>query len=313
VRPREQALAAEFENRLQAFDRNSRRLPGLRTTASRQSFVEQLVESVRRVRYVSVIRTRDVSPACADPVSNLFNPVKAAILRLREGRHDEAFWFVFLFVHFGRHRIDKWRLVRDIYGRFGAGPAWDWSRTSANPEAFRDWLAEAQARLSSDGVSRRFGNHRKYQSLNAEGPNSTGEAFVTYVRWVDPARGHVRMVEQVLDSVGGDPAAAFDSLYSSMSDVASFGRTARFDYLTMLGKIGLALIEPGSVYMDGATGPWKGASLLFYGTDNAPVSRAQVDSFVRKLAGCLNVGMQVMEDALCNWQKSPEVFRPFRG
>jgi hypothetical protein len=102
-------------------------------------------------------------------------------------------------------------------------------------------------------------------------------------------------------------------LYSSMSDVASFGRTARFDYLTMLGKIGLALIEPGSVYMDGATGPWKGASLLFYGTDNAPVSRAQVDSFVRKLAGCLNVGMQVMEDALCNWQKSPEVFRPFRG
>jgi len=25
------------------------------------------------------------------------------------------------------------------------------------------------------------------------------------------------------------------------------------------------------------------------------------------------MGMQVLEDALCNWQKSPDLFVPFRG
>jgi hypothetical protein len=313
VRHREQEIATEIDNRLQAFDREVKRLPGIRIVANRQSFVEQLIESVRRVRYVSVIRNRNISQACADPASHLFDPVKAAIVRMRDGLLDEAFWLVFLFAHFGKHRIDKWRLVRDVYGRLGAGPAWAWARTIENPEAFRDWLAEARPALLSDGVSRRFGNHRKYQSLNARGSNSTGEAFVSYVRWVGPERGHVRMVEEALDSVGGSPRAAFDYLYRSMSAVASFGRTARFDYLTMLGKTGLAQIEPGSIYLEGATGPWAGASLLFYGGDNAPVSRSQMDRFVLQLGDYLGVGMQVMEDALCNWQKSPEVFRPFRG
>lgn len=27
----------------------------------------------------------------------------------------------------------------------------------------------------------------------------------------------------------------------------------------------------------------------------------------------LKVDMQVLEDALCNWQKSPYIFMPFRG
>jgi hypothetical protein len=34
---------------------------------------------------------------------------------------------------------------------------------------------------------------------------------------------------------------------------------------------------------------------------------------VVKLGDALGVGMQVMEDSLCNWQKSPEAYVPFRG
>ena len=48
-----------------------------------------------------------------------------------------------------------------------------------------------------------------------------------------------------------------------MDALKRFGRTARFDYLTMVGKLGLANIAPGSPYMVGATGPLKGAALLF--------------------------------------------------
>jgi hypothetical protein len=94
-----------------------------------------------------------------------------------------------------------------------------------------------------------------------------------------------------------------------MDAVARFGRTARFDYLTMLGKLGLAAIQPGSTYMEGATGPARGARLLF-GVD---ASQRTLDQWVVQLGSILSLGMQEMEDSLCNWQKSPAVFRRFRG
>ena len=98
--------------------------------------------------------------------------------------------------------------------------------------------------------------------------------------------------------------------------VASFGRTAKFDYLTMIGKLGLAPIEPGSTYMHGATGPLSGARLLFGGRKTAPLTRSDLEAWLVELEARLHLGthgMQVLEDALCNWQKNPRTFVPFRG
>jgi hypothetical protein len=77
----------------------------------------------------------------------------------------------------------------------------------------------------------------------------------------------------------------------------------------MLSKLGLAQVEPGSTYMNGSTGPLRGARLLFGGNYAAP----DLDGWLVDLDGELHVGMQVLEDALCNWQKSPEIFKSFRG
>ena len=124
------------------------------------------------------------------------------------------------------------------------------------------------------------------------------------------------LVQEAQNKVGGDPRKTFDYLYRSMDDVISFGRTARFDYLTMIGKLGLATIEPGSTYMKDATGPLNGARLLFGGCKTAALSWLDLDAWLVQLEAELNVGMQgmqVLEDALCNWQKSPGHFEPFRG
>jgi hypothetical protein len=94
-----------------------------------------------------------------------------------------------------------------------------------------------------------------------------------------------------------------------MHVVASFGRLARFDYLAMVGKLGLAQIEPGSTYLQGSNGPLEGARLLF----GKAASAADLDAWLLELESELHVGMQVIEDALCNWQKSPAEFIPFRG
>jgi hypothetical protein len=167
--------------------------------------------------------------------------------------------------------------------------------------------------LQGDGVRRRFGNHRKYQSLDAWSANGTGAAVVSYISWVSPPRTHLMLFDEALGSSEGNPRIAFRYLYDSMSEVASFGRTARFDYLTMLGKLRLAAIDPDSTYMGGATGPLYGARLLFGGEKKARLSRSVLETYLQQLDARLNVGMQVLEDALCNWQKTPDEFVPFRG
>src|SRR5205823_89573 len=125
----------------------------------------QALESLHRVEYVSRIRQRTLSPARQDPTSDAFDPLKAAILFQNAGRLDDAFWMVFLFVHFGKHRRTGWRLARDVYGALGGQP-WAWAIVSTNPQAFRQWLASNLLTLQGrDGVARHFGNHRKYVSL----------------------------------------------------------------------------------------------------------------------------------------------------
>lgn len=313
MRPKDVNLARELEAGLLSFASDRRSLPGVTNHATREAFVEQLVESVRRIKYISVMREQELSASRVDPLSDMFDPIKAAVLRMRERRIDETFWLVFLSVHFGKHRRSGWRLARDIYGGLGRQPIWDWAEISAHPKTFRRWLESQEARLKGYGVPWHFGNHRKYQSLDARTPRGTGATFETYVEWVNPPRTHDMLFQEAYEECARDRKATFDHLYKSMSKVASFGRTARFDYLTMVGKIGLAPIEPGSTYLQGATGPLLGARLLFGGRTGAAMERSKLDGWLVELGTHLGVGMQVLEDALCNWQKSPARFKRFRG
>jgi hypothetical protein len=290
-----------------------RPLPGISDDAARSAFIEQLIESLRRVRYVAVVQTRDIADKRADPSSAIFDPLRAAILLSRADRFNDACWLVFLSVHFGKHSRAGWRYVRDVYGRLGDTSFWDWHAVTSDVEDFRRWLHEHQASLKRPGEAGGFGNHRKYQSLDAESANGTGAAVETYIEWVGESRDHRMLFDEALAQAEGDPRVAFDTLYGSMRMIASFGRLARFDYLTMLGKLGLIGFEAGSTYMEGATGPVAGARLLCTGIQGSDVKLSILDSWLVELESYLDVGMQVIEDALCNWQKSPMVFKPFRG
>ena len=311
MRPGDANTAATLSEQLDGFSREFRELPGIADPAIKAVLIEQMLESIRRVRYVSVIRTRHISPLRVAPDSDLFDPLKGAVYFDRLGDIEEAFWMVFLFVHFGKNKNTGWRLARDVYGRLGEAQQWNWALVNAKPNGFRDWLNDHQETLSgADGVARHFGNHRKYQSLDAHSPTGTAAAVETYVNWVRVAGGHRELFLRAQRECDQEPRIGFDYLYQSMNAVASFGRTARFDYLTMVGKLQLANIEPGSTYMDGATGPLDGGRLLF-GNDH--MRRRDVDGLLVQLDHHLDVGMQVLEDSLCNWQKKPNEFSPFRG
>jgi Alpha-glutamyl/putrescinyl thymine pyrophosphorylase clade 3 len=312
VRPSDQKRAKELETALVKFDSKVRPLPGVKNAQARSVLVEQMIDSLRRVKFAQFIRDEKFDPGREDPGKRIFDPLRAAVSQMRRGKYDEACWLVFLFVHFGKHHEDGWRLLRDIYGGLGGKP-WTWERISANPQAFQRWLAANEGTLKNDGVSRRFGNHRKYESLSASSPAGTAAVLRSYVNWVAPPRTHQQLIKDAHKEVGQNPSEVFDYLYRGMSSVLRFGRLGKFDYLTMLGKLGLAPIEPGSAYLGEATGPRRGAQLLFRGSSKAKVSAKDLDAWLNELDEELGVGMQVLEDAICNWQKSPRRFIHFRG
>ena len=299
----DRGLAHRIGRGLDEFESKTHGLPGVAETRRRLVFIEQIVESVHRVEYFSLIRGRPISADRANPLSPLFDPIKAALLVERKGNIEEAFWLAFLSVHFGKNSRTGWRLAADVYA--GDGVRWTWKRVSGDPKAFRRWLAANEHALRVG----KFGNHRKYVSLSASSNAGTGAAVETYVDWVMLHGSHRALISDALTRHDSKPREAFDYLYESMSVVAAFARMGKFDYLTMISKLGLAPIEPGSTYMQGSTGPKAGAKILF-GPQYAP---RKLDELAVLLGDTLQVGMQVVEDSICNWQKSPDKFISFRG
>jgi hypothetical protein len=308
VRAKDSQLAQRLGIALRQYEQHVRPLPGVATPSARQALLEQLVESVHRVEYLAAIQRRPICDERADPSSNLFDPLRAALVSRRRGDFDEAAWLVFLFVQFGKHRTDGYGFVRDVYGALNSGARWTWARTSGNPGAFQQWLAAHGPALQKW----RFGGHRPYETLKLLPNRGTPRAVASYVQWVGSNRGHQALFSDATDRAEGDRGRSFDLLYRSMN-VASFGRLGKFDYLTMIGKLGLAPIEPASPYLVGASGPLRGAQLLFAGAGGQRAKTRDLDRWASELGIALGVGMQVIEDSLCNWQKSPERFIPFRG
>lgn len=309
--PTDQQTLVQLWERLASYEVSFGPLPGVADPAARRTLLRQMIDSLRRVRYVKVALVRDISERRADPHDELFDPIKAAVLAIRTGDLEEAYWLTFLFVHFGRHPTGGYRYIRDVYGRLDDGAGWRWPEVSADPDGFRDWLRDSQDQIRNSGFPGGFGNHRKYQSLDADKANGTGNAVWTYVSWVMKYGSHQHLMNHALQISNNDPRQAFDVLYHSMNEVASFGRLARFDYLAMIGKLELTDLEPGSVYLSGASGPAAGADLLLTG-GSSTMTTSEMEAELNQLAGHLQIGMQVAEDAICNWQKSPKAFKPVR-
>ncbi len=304
--PSRAALANRLSTGLASFAASQRPLPGVALDAARETLVMQMVASIRRFDYIAILLKRPIDAARADPASEQFDPERAAILHMRAGRIDEAIWLVFLATHFGKHPSRGWQMLRDVYSGLGAKP-WEWERVSKSPAAFRAWLTK-----HSGAVGGGFGNHRKYESINGDRPSGTGAAVESYVAWIGPTRSHQRRFAELVREGGNDPHAIFEHFYRTMT-VARFGRLGRFDFLCMLGRLGLAPISPGRAYLTGATGPLRGARLLVGGDPEAPLREPSLEALLIELDGDIRVGMQVMEDSLCNWQKSPIRFIHFKG
>lgn len=285
-------------------------LMGVIGAAEKRACSEQLVSSMRRVDYIRGLAARDMDARRADPSQDLFDPLMAAALAVKRGDVDEAWWLTFLATHFGKHIEDGWRLTRDFYGAFGTHPSWKWLEASRHHAQLNAWLDGQWPALVDDGIPRRFSNHRKYESKS---PAQMKSVLGSYIEFVTAHGDHRSLMQDVHRNVGQNPYAGFHELYRRMAVVKRFGRLGTFDFLAMLGKLGIAPIEPDAAYLAQATGPLKGAKLFVFGDAEAKADPRQLEEILDRLDAELKVGKQVLEDALCNWQKTPDRFVLFRG
>jgi len=290
---------------LRQHSRTVRPLPGIAAEEALDTLTWQFIASLRREAYYREVQKKDISARRADPNDPAFDAERAVAYHIRQGHVDEAAWLIFLMTYFARPVETGWLRLKDVYGKLGEG-VWDWATVKANPLAFGEWLAENWRHVRG-----KFGNHRKYETLRDNSHRSTGKVVESYIAWVGE-HDHVRKFAEVIREAGNDPHTIFDALFHNLT-VLSFGRLAKFDYLSLIGRYGVAPIDAGSAYLDGATGPLSGARLLFDGRPDGPSSIRALQTMLDALDRDLQVTMTVMEDALCNWQKSPSRFVHFKG
>ncbi len=209
-----------------------------------------------------------------------------------KGDLDEAVWRSFLAAHFGRlsANFDQMGSATRLFFGFGKEPRWTWTAVSANSSRFRAWLLAHERELQ--GLL--FGNHRKFEAKKPDLLWGVIDSFLGLVRRSGGAPSKLIEVTPLAQT----PEQRFDILFRRIASIERFGRTGAFDFVDLLAEMNLTDARPGSLYLEGSTGPLDGARLLWPNLDVPDLERKSV-----ALARDLGVSTSVLEDTLCNWQK----------
>ena len=299
--PTREAAFLNIKGRLLAYNSDTGDLRGLVNEEILEAFVMQIIASQRREDYYRLLQAKPISAARSDPDHPLFNPERAVAFHVQNGSRDEACWMIFLMTFFGRHPIHGWKRLSDFYGQLGEG-ALTWRQFSADPQRVVEWLEN-----NWQSIGGGFGNHRKYESLRPDAMRPFSDVLISYTNLI--GENHDSFFNSLQLEKSND---SFDILYNAVN-VLGFGRLAKFDFLMLLARYSVLQITPKSAYLQCATGPKLGAKLLFLNNPNATEKWQELQSKLDQLDEELALGMEVLEDAICNWQKSPSEFIHFTG
>lgn len=303
---KDEQIYRDVKRKLDIYQRDIE-LPGISNAESEYCFIKQFIDSYKRIKYISLLKTRDLNTERKNPNSDIYDPIHASILHLNDGDINESVWNILLYVHFGKNSRSKYGLIKAVYGKLGAHDIWSWNNMNNNLADFQQWLDENIAEIKSHG---NFGNHRKYQSLKIGAKSGTFQTFQSFFNLVN--NDFNSFISTIPIEIRADKNLFFDFLYSHFVNIKGFGRLAVFDFLCMVGKVGILEIEPNGPYL-GNDGPINGTMLLFDST----AKTKDLNDFLKHMGDHAfrdyPFVMQILEDCVCNWQKSPRNYRLFGG
>jgi Alpha-glutamyl/putrescinyl thymine pyrophosphorylase clade 3 len=272
-------------------------VPGLTLTLGAVLFAEEVARSVARIDGVRLLATDPLDGVGSDPADLAWDAWRAIVWHDRCGDKEEATWLAFLATHFGRREgdDDPWRSTRAVYSAFGEAVL-SWERVVASPTD----ISKVCQGHADECRRLKFANHRKFETPRPGPPLGVDAVLRSYVEGIIERTGGS---QAALFSVPNEsPAGRFERLMRELRFVKRFGRTALFDLLTLLGNFNVYDLTPGRVHLVGATGPLRGAKTMFGGAD-----KRTLEARANEMARRLDIPIQAVEDALCNWQKHPKI------
>ncbi|HAV4461393.1 TPA: hypothetical protein JIR21_09770 [Acinetobacter baumannii] len=287
-------MANDLAIKINDFSQNIRHIPATAFPLEIDVLSRQLVDSINRVKYFQLIQSRPIDVKRTDPNNFLFDPLRS-IIYLKNRNLDEAFWLAFLTIHFGENYHSKWKLTKNFYNNLGQTPQLTWANVSSDPTLIDNWVS----RYYSSGIKLKFGNHRKYESFS-----QLKLVIDSYIQLVNNSGGHQQLFKPKPNE---QPKEQFKRLFKELK-FYRFARLGLFDYLSLIYKTQLAPIQADSCHIKGSTGPKNGAKRLFGQQTNGKLDQLSI-----QLADHLGIGYQEFEDAICNWQKSPDKYSPYTG
>lgn len=258
----------------------------------------QMIDSISRVNifkiYLERARKAESETLSYFHTSNPFTLAQRSSLTL-----ETRVWHSYVATYFGKSNSSKWNLFYKATFR-DDNSLITLEYILGNKDEYFNYLRS----LNFFGNGN-FSNHRKYTKKSLDGEKGVLSSF-----------------NFVLDNIHlyvTGTIVPFDEVYRSARSIPNFGRMAAFDFTCNLCKCGLNVEEPESMYQTHSTGPLKALNdiLILSGVDNAPKS-LQVslgDELLKWFKTNSDIYMlaQVLEDTICNWQKSPKSHIRFFG
>ena len=250
----------------------------------------QMIDSIRRVlifrTYLERAEKAEIENLPYFHTSNPFTLAQRSSLSL-----DSRIWHNYVATYFGKSNKSKWMLFNRATFREDKSLI-TFEDILDNPEEYFEYLRSISFFDNSS-----YSNHRKYTKKSLEGDKGVFLSFYYVMENI-----HLFKAETV---------SAFDVIYRNSLSIPNFGRMAAFDFSCNLCKCGLNVLEPESMYQRYSTGPLSALrNLLTLADVPNPDKNFQVsfgDDLLTWFDDNSNIYMlaQVLEDTICNWQKSP--------
>ena len=259
----------------------------------------QTIDSIRRISiYDTYAEKAKKAEALELPYYDTYNPFT---LSQRDSLNlSSKVWYIYLATYFGKSNKSKWKLFNNAAFRNDKSLI-ELSYILENREEYYDYLKSFDFFAEAN-----YSNHRKFTKKSMDGK-----------------LGVLSSIDFFLDNISqftfSPDSAEFDLAYKRAMSIPTFARMSAFDFTSSLCKCGLNVDDPISMYHESSTGPLRALKdLLELSGQDGPSKASQIE-FGNNLLDWfignsdIKVVAQVVEDAICNWQKSPNQYERYYG
>ena len=261
------------------------------------TLARQTNDSIRRIEIYRSYRERAIH-AVNKGLDFNHTSIPFVLAQRSDLSQNNRLWILYLAIYFGKSNQSGWELFNRA--------TFDRKKSIMLFQDIQKDLDKYFRYLASfdffEGCS--YSNHRKFTAKRLTGEKGVFESMEYFA--------------ENINQYSFEHRNDFHSIYKTAQKIPNFGRLAAFDFASSLVKCGFDIAEPESMYGENSTGPLNAISLLLRLTNGDSSQKAKLQlcsdlmEWFQKNSNIFMVG-QVLEDAVCNWQKNSSTYIGYKG